>query len=361
MIFGIPKELPPFKEINEYRVGFSPMGVKELTSQGAKVYVESQAGEAAGFKDEDYIKAGASVVYSKEEAYKRADVVIKVRCPQPEEFSYIKEGQVICAFMHLVTACKEFIQVVKDKKLTLIGYEIIQKDDGRLPIIIPMSEIAGKMAVQIAGRLLESQGGGRGVLLSGIPGIPPAEVAILGAGTLGKTAAKAFAGIGANVYIIDNNRDKLEYFHHLNSSRITTLFSSKYYIERLTEICDVLIGAVLIPGKRAPILVTKEMVAKMKKGSVIIDFSIDQGGCVETSQLSPDGKYIYSVDGVIHFCMPNATTLVARTATHALSTSMIPYFERILDLGIEKILKEDEEIKRGIYAENGIIKEEYLV
>lgn len=361
MIFGVPKEISPFKETPEFRVGLSPMGVKELLLYGAKVYVESKAGEGAGFTDIDYEKAGATIVYSKEEAYLRADIVLKVRRPQQEEYPYIKEGQTVMGFIHLVTARKEFIRVVKDKKVVLVGYEIIQKDDGKLPIVIPFSEMAGKLSVQIAGRLLESQAGGRGILLSGIPGIPPAEIVILGAGTLGCNAAKSFAGIGANVYVLDLVRDKLDDFAcYTAGSKITTMFSTKHNLEKIIRFADVLICAVLVPGKRSPILITKEMVQSMRKGAVIIDFSIDQGGCSETSKISPSGKYIYAVNNVIHFCMPNATTLVARTATHALTSSIFPYLKIIAQLGIERAVAENSDLNRGIYAEKGKIREEFL-
>ena len=361
MIFGVPKEIPPFKETPEFRVGLSPMGVKELLLYGAKVYVESKAGKGAGFTDIDYEKAGATIVYSKEEAYLRADIVLKVRRPQQEEYSYIKEGQTVMGFIHLVTARKEFIRVVKDKKVVLVGYEIIQKDDGRLPIVIPFSEMAGKLSVQIAGRLLESQAGGRGILLSGIPGIPPAEIVILGAGTLGCNAAKSFAGIGANVYVLDLVRDKLDDLAcHTAGSKITTMFSTKHNLEKIIRFADVLICAVLVPGKRSPILITKEMVQSMRKGAVIIDFSIDQGGCSETSKISPSGKYIYAVNNVIHFCMPNATTLVARTATHVLTSSIFPYLKIIAQSGIERAAVENSDLNRGIYAEKGKIREEFL-
>jgi len=361
MIFGVPKELPPFKDTPECRVGLSPMGAHELMSFGARVYVESKAGEGAGFSDLDYEKAGATVVYSKEEAYRRADVVLKVRRPQQQEYSFIKEGQTIMGFIHLITARKEFIKVVKQKKMTLVGYEIIQKDDGRLPVVIPMSEMAGKLSVQIAGRLLESPSGGRGILLGGIPGIPPAEVIILGAGTLGCNAAKSFAGIGANVHILDLSRDRLDHLAcHTVGQKVTTMFATKHNISKLAKFADVIIGAVLLPGKRSPVLITKEMVKSMKRGSVIIDFSIDQGGCSETSKISPSGKFIYTVDGVIHFCMPNATTLVARTATHTITSSIFPYLRIMCEAGLEHALKENADLNRGIYAENGEIRKEYL-
>ncbi|MGB3339955.1 MAG: alanine dehydrogenase [bacterium] len=362
MIFGIPKEIPPFKNTPEYRVGFSPMAAKELILYGARFYVETKAGEGAGFSDEDYEKAGATVVYSKEEVFRRADIVLKVRRPQQEEYPYMNEGQILMGFIHMVTARKAFIKTVQDKKMTIIGYEIMQNEDGRLPVVIPMSEMAGKLSVQIAGRLLESPGGGRGILLGGIAGIPPAEVVILGAGTLGCNAAKSFAFSGANVYVLDVVRDKLDSLVcQTSGSRITTMFSTKHNIEKLLKFADVVICAVLEPGKRSPILITKEMVSSMRPGAVLIDFSIDQGGCSETSKISPSGQFIYKVDGVIHFCMPNATTLVARTATHTISSGIYPFLKILTEKGIEKTLKENYALKRGIYVERGVIREEYKI
>lgn len=362
MIFGIPREIPPFKNTPEYRVGFSPMAAKELMLYGAKFYVESKAGEGAGFPDEDYEKAGATIVYSKEEVYRRADIVLKVRRPQQEEYPYMNEGQILMGFIHMVTARKAFIKTVQDKKMTIIGYEIMQNEDGRLPVVIPMSEIAGKLSVQIAGRLLESPGGGRGILLGGIAGIPPAEVVILGAGTLGCNAAKSFAFSGANVYVLDVVRDRLDSLVcQTSGSRITTMFSTKHNIEKLLKFADVVICAVLEPGKRSPILITKEMVSSMRPGAVLIDFSIDQGGCSETSKISPSGQFIYMVNGVIHFCMPNATTLVARTATHTISSGIYPFLKILTEKGIEATLKENYALKHGIYVERGVIKEEYKI
>lgn len=361
MIFGIPRELPPFKDTPECRVGFSPMAAKELISFGAEFYVETKAGEGAGFSDEDYEKAGARIVYSKEEAYRRADVVLKVRRPQQAEYEYIKEGQTIMGFIHLVTARKEFISIVREKKVTVVGYEIMQNEDGRLPVVIPMSEMAGKLSVQIAGRLLESPNGGRGILLGGIAGIPPAEVVILGAGTLGCNAAKSFSSLGANVYVLDIIRDRLnKLMDHVGTARVTTMFSTKHNLEKLMKFADVVICSVLLPGKRSPVLITKEMVHSMRRGAVLIDFSIDQGGCSETSKISPSGKFIYTVDGVIHFCMPNATTLVARTATHTISSGIYPYLRIMIQQGLEHTLKENYAVRRGLYAERGVIREEYL-
>ena len=361
MIFGIPDELSTFKDTPEFRVGLSPMGVHDLVHYGAQVYIESKAGEGAGFSDQDYGDAGGEIVYSKEEAYRRADIVLKVRRPQPEEYALIKDNQIIMGYMHMITSPKEFIQVIGEKSLTVVGYETIQKEDGTLPMVIPMSDIAGKLSVQIAGRLLESQSGGRGILLGSIPGIPPAEVVILGSGSLGRIAARTFAGIGANVYVLDIDREKLDKLAQQTSGmKVTTMFATRHNLEKLVKFADVLIGAVLVPRKRSPVLVTKEMVKTMRTGSVIIDFSIDQGGCVETSKVAPSGKFIYKVNDVIHFCMPNATTLVSRTATHVLTSCVSSYLKTIIELGFEKALKANTDLARGVNAEKGKIKPEFL-
>ena len=237
----------------------------------------------------------------------------------------------------LAAAIEAADAATKAAYVTLLGYEIIQKDNSQLPMVIPMSEITGKLAVQIAGRLLESHGGGRGILLGGIPGIPPAEVVILGGGTLGQNAARSFGGIGANVYVLDINREKLEQLSvYASTMRITTMFATKHNIEKLVKFADVLIGAVQVPRKRTPILVTKDMVKTMRRGAVIIDFSIDQGGCVETAKISPFGQFVYEQDNIIHFCMPNVTTLIARTASHVITSSAIPYLRFINELGPDR-------------------------
>ncbi len=361
MNFGVPKEVAPFKETEEYRVGLTPQGAQELILCGAKVYVESKAGEGAGFLDSEYERAGATVVFSKEEAYRRADIVLKVRRPQQDEYAMISEGQTIMGFIHLVTARKELLNLIAEKKITLIGYELMQQSDGRMPVVVPFSEMAGRLSVQIAGRLLESPNGGRGILLSGIPGIPPAEVVILGGGTLGCSAGMAFAGVGANVYVLDVEREKLETLAcQASRLKVTTMFATRRNIEKLVTFADVLIGAVLVRGRRSPVLVTHDMVKTMRKGAVIIDFSIDQGGCFETSKISPSGKFTYTVDDVIHFCMPNATTVVARTASHALTSSIFPFLKIMTERGFESTLRENGVVASGVYAEHGDIRKEFL-
>ncbi|GBC81345.1 Alanine dehydrogenase [bacterium HR10] len=353
MIIGIPKERPALKGIEEKRVSLSPAGVREVTAWGAEVVVTSGAGVGAGFTDEEYRAAGARIVYSNEEAIRRADLVLKVQRPTPEEWTFFQERSALMAFLHLAVAPKEFLRALVERRLTAIGFEIVQEPDGALPILRSSSEIAGKMAVQIAGRLLESTSGGRGILLGGIPGIPPADVVILGGGTLGYYAARSFLGIGASVYILDKDMKRLMELDRLFEGRVVTALATASNIEKFVAFADVLIGAVLVPGQRAPILVTKEMVQRMRPGSLIMDFSIDQGGCVETSTLTPSEEFLFTSYGVTHFCAPNVPAMVARTSTHALTNAVLPYLREIVHHGLLGALKRDAALRRGLYAFNG--------
>lgn len=355
MIIGIPKERSVLKGIEEKRVSLSPAGVREVTAWGADVVVTSGAGVGAGFTDEEYRAAGARIVYSNEEAIRRADLVLKVQRPIPEEWAFFQERSALMAFLHLAVAPKEFLRALVEKRLTAIGFEIVQEPDGALPILRSSSEIAGKMAVQIAGRLLESTSGGRGILLGGIPGIPPADVVILGGGTLGYYAARSFLGIGASVYILDKDMKRLMELDRLFEGRVVTALATASNIEKFVAFADVLIGAVLVPGQRAPILVTTEMVQRMRPGSLIMDFSIDQGGCVETSTLTPSEEFLFTSYGVTHFCAPNVPAMVARTSTHALTNAALPYLREIVHHGLLGALKRDAALRRGLYAFDGFL------
>jgi len=362
MIIGIPKEVIWDVGIEEKRVGLSPAGVKELTSVGVEVFVETKAGDGAGFIDKDYTSAGAKIAYTKEEVFRRADMIVKIARPvKKETWDFLREEQILLGFLSLAVAPKDFSQMLIDKKITAIGYEVIETDDLELPILKPMSQIAGNMAVQIAGRLMENTfKWGMGVLLGGIPGIPPAEVVIIGGGTLGMYAAKAFSGLGANVYIVDRNPKKLEHIAHFCYGRITTVLSNKTSLEKLVSFADVLILCAYIHGERAPVLITKQMVKMMKKGAVLIDFSIDQGGCSETSRLTPEENYIYQVDGITHFCVPNVPAWVARTATKALTNNLLPYVSAIASYGIEEVLKKNPALRKGICTFKGQVTHQYL-
>jgi len=356
MNIGIPKE----RRDLERRVGLTPYGVRLLTQMGHVCYVERGAGEGAGFSDRDYERAHGQIVYSTEEAYRRADMILKVTCPTRDEMAWLQKGRIVCGFLHLAAARRETVQTLLDKGITAIAYETVQEDDGRLPILKTMSEVAGRMAPQLAATFLQSNWGGRGVLLSGVPGIPAARVAILGAGVLGTNAARAFHGLGADVFVLDRNLEKLRDIDEMFKGRVTTMVSYDFNIARVARFVEVLIGAVLVPGARAPILVTREMVRSMKKGAVILDFSIDQGGCVETSRPTTLRDPVFIEEGVVHFCVPNAPGVLPRTSTHAFNNAAWPYIRRIAEVGLEQAVKEMPGLARGIATRDGKIVHEAL-
>jgi alanine dehydrogenase len=359
MIIGIPKE-EEYSAIQEKRVGLNPIGAHEIIEMGAKVCVEKKAGLEAGFSDKAYEEAGATIVYSKEEIYQRSDMVIKVKRPEAYELSFCRKGLTILAYHHLAIAPISLLEMMEKLELTAIGYEVIQRKNGTLPVLKPMSMIAGRLAPQLAGHLLETgKKGGRGILLGGLPGIPPAEVVIVGAGTLGFWAAKTFAGMECNVYLIDSNWERLEEAEE-KISRVNTMLLTKKNLIKVVCFADVLIGAVLEPGKRAPILVTRQMVKQMKAGAVILDFSIDQGGCVETSRLTPNLESVFTEEGVVHFAMPNVPSLVARTSSSTLTNALIPYLKIIIENGLERAIANYDELKAGIYIYKGKITNSIL-
>jgi alanine dehydrogenase len=333
MYIGIPKESRPF----EYRVGLSPAGVEILSQNGHQIFVEHEAGVMAGFSDADYEKAGARLVYSTEEAFGRADLILKVARPVHEELNWLRPGTILTGFLHLASAQQDKIDILVEKKITSIAYEQIQAPDGSLPVLRPFSQIGGAMAAQIAARMLQNNWGGKGILMGGVPGVPPAEVVILGAGVVGTSATQMCLGMGAHVTVIDHNLPALQRIWDRFPS-IVTKMSTKRYIERSVIYADVVIGAVLAPGQRAPILITREMVRSMKPRSVIMDVSIDEGGCVETSRPTTHEHPIYIEEGVLHYCVPNIPGAVARTATHAFANSAMPYITEIAAHGAEAIL-----------------------
>jgi alanine dehydrogenase len=349
-MIGIPKESPWIKGAVEKRVGLSPAGVAELVDRGATVVVQRGAGEGAGFSDEEYEQSGAQLVMSTEEAYRRARVICKVERPPEGEWDYLQSGHILLGFLHLATAPKAFLKRLVEAKVTAIGYEIIQEPSGRLPVLGLTSEIAGKMTPQLAGRLLER---GRGILLGGIPSVPPADVVILGGGTLGYHAARALLGVGASVYILEKDLQRASELDQLLDGRVVVAMSTRHNLERFVPFADVLIGAVLQPGERTPTLVTREMIRAMNEGAVFIDFSIDQGGCSETSRPTLTEADIYIEEGVIHFCMPNVSSLVARTATDALTNAALPYIEALLAGDLRSSVAQRPELARGVYTHGG--------
>ncbi len=357
MIFGVPKEQPAGALRTERRVGLSPAGVAELIELDAKVLVERDAGAGAHFSNTAYERAGAQIVVSAEEVYRRADVVCKVGRVSEDELNLLQEGQILTGFLHLITAPRSYLQTLLQKGIITLAYELIEEPDGRRPILNPTSEIAGKIVPQIAGRLLER---GRGTLLSGIPGIPPADCVILGGGTLGYHAARALRGVGAMAYILEKHPRRLEQLDRFFMGSVVTAVATRANVEKFVRFADVLIGAVRERGARAPILVTREMVRSMQPGSVIIDFSIDQGGCIETARPTPTEEFVYQEAGVWHFCMPNVSSLVARTATHALTNAALPALKELAAQGVLKTLRARPELARGLCTYHGSVTQEDL-
>ena len=335
MIIGIPKERRP----NEYRVGLSPAGVQLLLESGDhQCYVEHDAGKGAGFSDFEYERAGARVVYSADEVFGRADLLLKLTRPIKEELEWLHPNAAVAAFLHLASARKDKLELLVEKKITAISYEQIQEADGSLPVLRPLSQVGGTMAAQTAARLLQNRWGGRGILLGMIPGVPPAEVVILGAGVAGTYAARAFRGLGAHVTVLDNNMNALQKISE-DLCGVVTMVSTPYNIARATGYADVALGAVHTPGERTPILVTREMVRDMKPRSVVLDMSIDQGGCFETSRPTTHENPVYIDEEVTHYCVPNLSSMAARTATHAFVNAAVPYLLELMKRGIDDAIK----------------------
>lgn len=353
MDFGVPKEVRE----SEQRVGLTPAGVYALVHAGHRVYIQHDAGSAAGFGDDDYRNVGAEISYSAEEAYGRAEVIAKVTRLTAKEYSYLHPGQTLLTFLHLAAAARDHIETLQRCQITAIAYELIRADDGSLPVLLPTSQVAGRMAPTIAGQLLTSMTGGRGILLSGIPGVPPAAVVIIGAGVLGTSAARAFLGIGAQVTVLDNQYTKLEAIDSVFEGHITTLLSTRYNLDRVLRFADVVVGAVLVPGQRAPILLTRKMMRTMRPRAVFIDYSIDEGGCAETSRPTTHRDPTFVEEGVIHYCVPNVPARVARTASHALTNAALPHLLEIGARGVEGALEADATLRRGVQVHLGMIQE----
>jgi alanine dehydrogenase len=330
MDFGVPKETRDL----EMRVGLTPAGVLALVQAGHSVCVEQGAGVGAGFADEHYRRAGAQIVYDPAEAYGRASVVAKVARPTAAEHKLFRHGQTIFSFLHLSVSSPDLFEAMANNQITAVAYETIQDEDGLLPVLVPMSEIAGRLAPIIAGQLIMNTYGGRGTLLSGLPGVPPAAVIILGAGVLGVNAARAFLGLGAQVIILDRDIRTLQKLDDVFRGQVTTMISNEYNLQRAVDFADVLVGCVLVPGQRAPILLSRDMVRRMRHRSVLMDFSIDQGGCSETSRPTTLRDQTYVEEGVIHFCVPNFTATVARTTSYAITNAALPYLLAIGEHGI---------------------------
>ncbi len=352
----IPKE----RRDSEYRVGLTPAAIRLLTDDGHTCYVEHEAGLGSGFSDYDYQQAGGQIVYSGEEIYGRADLLVKVARPTQVEFDWMREDQTVAGFLHLAAGQSSKIEALLEKKITALGLEIIQDDDGCLPVMTPVSQAGGRMVPQVAATLSQNNFGGKGILLSGTPGVPPAEVVILGGGTAGSAAARNFLGLGAAVYILDRDLERLRELDQRFQGRVVTMVSHPFNLERVCRFADVLVGAVLIPGARTPVLINREMVKSMRPRSVIIDLSIDQGGCIETSRPTTHSNPTYIEEEIIHYCVPNMTGVLGRTATHALNNASWPYVQMIAEIGLEKALEVSPSLKRGLYTHQGEILQSTL-
>jgi alanine dehydrogenase len=348
MEIGVPKETKD----REFRVGLSPSSVRVLSESGHVVFVETQAGIGAGFFDTEYIQAGAKIVASAADAWNR-ELVIKVKEPLASEYHYLQKGQLLFTYLHLAADRPLTENLIKSGAIA-IAYETVELPDGRLPLLTPMSIIAGRLSVQFGARYLEKQQGGRGVLLGGVPGVSPGRVAILGGGVVGTEAAKIAVGMGAQVQIIDINVDRLAYLETLFGSRVELLHSNPAQIETVVSQADLLIGAVLIPGRRAPILVSRDLVRKMHPGSVIVDVAVDQGGCIETLRPTSHSNPTYVEEDVVHVGIPNMPGAVPWTATQALNNSTLPYAVKLANYGL-KALEMDANLAKGLNIKDGRI------
>lgn len=344
MLIGIPKEIKNW----ENRVSLTPSGAKTLVSNNHTVFVQSTAGLGSGFTDEEYSAVGATILPTIEEVYEKSEMIIKVKEPQESEYELLKEGQLLFTYLHLAVEPK-LTQALLKRKVNGVAYETIQTSKGELPLLTPMSEIAGRMAVQIGASFLEKPHGGRGVLLGGVPGVMPADVVIIGGGVVGLNAAKIAFGMGANVTVLDLSLNRLRYFDDIFHGKIKTLMSNSSNLELCSSYADLLVGAVLIPGAKAPHLITEDMVKKMKNGSVIVDVAIDQGGIVETiDRVTTHENPVFEKHGVMHYSVANIPGAVARTSTIALTNATLPYAVKLANMGFVKAVKSSEELAKGV-------------
>ncbi len=348
MIIGVPKEI---KE-KEFRVAIVPAGVKALTEAGHGVLVETKAGEGSGITDEQYRNAGATLIPTANEVYHRAELIMKVKEPLGGELSLLREGQILFTYLHLAPA-PELTEKLLLCKVRAVAYETVQLDNGFLPLLSPMSQVAGRMAVQEGARFLEKEAGGRGVLLAGVPGVQPGHVTILGSGTVATNAVQMALGLGAKTTILARNLRRLAELDAQFHGRLTTLALNQHNIEEELHRADLLISAIYVPGGRAPKLVTREMLSLMKKGSVIVDVAIDQGGCLETSRPTYHSDPVFMVDGIVHYCVANMPGAVPWTSTFALTNATLPYCLAMADRGFEAAAKEDRALQRGINLFDG--------
>jgi alanine dehydrogenase len=348
MIIGVPKEI----KTDEYRVAMIPVGVEELTRSGHKVLIQAGAGQGSGITDEEYAQHGAEIVAGAENLWDKADLIIKVKEPLPREWTLLRPGQIVFTYFHFA-ADEELTRAVMRSGITAIAYETITDGRGTLPLLTPMSEVAGRMSIQEGAKYLERPFEGRGILLGGVPGVLPANVAILGAGIVGANAAKVAAGLGANVTLLDINLDRLRYLDDVMPRNVTTVFSDRHNILHSLDRADLLIGAVLIPGARAPYLVRREDLKRMTPRAVIIDVAIDQGGCIETSRPTTHSAPTFIVDDVVHYCVTNMPGAVGRTSTYALTNVTLPYVLQLARKGFARAVAENPALAQGVNISGG--------
>lgn len=353
MIIGVPKEI----KISENRVGLTEAGVRQLVKEGHTVYVQKDAGLGSRITNEDYIQAGAKLMDSAKEIYGKGEMIMKVKEPLPDEYELLRENQILYTYLHLAAEPK-LTKVLCERKVKAVAYETIQKEDGSLPLLVPMSEVAGRMATQVGAFYLQKDHGGKGILLGGVTGVKRGKVTIIGGGVVGINAAKMAVGLGADVTVLDVNTARLEYLDDVFQGRLRTLYSNTQNIEEAVVESDLLVGGVLITGHKAPVLVTKEMVARMSPGSVVVDVAVDQGGCIETCRPTSHTNPTYEVSGVIHYCVPNMPGVVARTSTYALTNVTLRYGSMIAQMGVEDAIARDKALFKGLNVYNGFVSYE---
>ncbi len=348
MIIGVPKEIKD----HEYRVSVTPDGVRTLRQTGHDIWIEPSAGVGSGYSDDDYRSAGAIIAESKEQLFQQATLIVKVKDPLLSECRFFRSNQTLFTYLHLASL-PEITKALLDSKITAIAYETIEAKDGTLPMLKPMSEIAGRMSVQIGARYLERTQGGRGLLLAGVPGVEPGKVAVLGAGVVGRAATQIAVGMGAQVTVINLDLERLRELDELYRGRIVTRASTQAAIEETVLAADLVIGAVLVPGARAPKLVSRELVTRMKRGAVVVDVAVDQGGCFETTKPTTHSDPVYTVDGVLHYCVSNMPGIVPRTSTVALTNATLPYLLRLASQGVEEAVRADAGLANGVNLAGG--------
>ena len=348
MIVGVPKEI----KNHEYRVALVPAGARALIENGHKVLIEKSAGEGSGISDEEYRQVGAEISPSAQAVFGEAEMIVKVKEPLPVEYDLMHEGQILFTFLHLAPVL-ELTQALLRQKVIGIAYETVELADGSLPLLTPMSEIAGRISVQVGAYYLQKENGGSGVLLGGVPGVNAGNVTIIGGGVVGTNAAQMALGLGANVTILTRNVNRLRYLSEVLHGNLTTLVENSITIENSVINADLVVGAVLVPGARAPCLVTRDMLARMRKGSVIVDVAVDQGGCCETTKPTTHADPVFTVDGVVHYCVANMPAAVSRTSTFALTNVTLPYVLKLADLGYAEAMRTDAALRKGLNVFKG--------